>query len=278
MGRMFALLVLICALVFASAMARAELVKYINVVEPVVRTLHETDEPVELGVVGPGQTVYIVGEPRVPESGGGWDRLEITKLPEGWSTEPSLLFERPMKAMITVAPDADDGTYDVTFRAVDAYNGDYLGNMTFYGKVRVSRDVMEMSVSPLEARTGISQPASYFVTIKNKGVASDVFEVSVEGLPTWKYRKTVYVPYGVPYGITKTVEYEIAGDEERDAELKVVVSSTSSPLIRAEKNVKLHIQTNLLSDFRASGHGLLMFPVIEQPLYSLLGFISNLLG
>ncbi|MEW6328873.1 MAG: hypothetical protein AB1468_02025 [Candidatus Micrarchaeota archaeon] len=278
MGRPFALFIVILALASAVGLARAELVKYVNVVEPVVRTMHESDEPVEFGVVGPGQTVYIVADPRVPESGGGWDQLEITKLPEGWSTEPSLLFERPMKALIKAAPDADDGTYDVSFRAVDAYNGDYLGNMSFSGKVRVSRDVMEMSVSPLEARTGVGQPAGYFVTIKNKGVASDLFEVSVEGLPTWKYRKTVYVPYGMPYGISKTVEYEIAGDEERDAELKVVVTSTSSPLIRAESSVKLHIQTNLISDFRAAGHGLLMFPVIEQPIYSLLGFISNLLG
>src|SRR4030042_6870191 len=70
-----------------------------------------------LGLVGPGQTVFVEANALVTTGGvngigGRWDQLVIDQAPSGWTTEPRLPYERPLKARIKVASDAPDGEYE----------------------------------------------------------------------------------------------------------------------------------------------------------------------
>ncbi|MFH1470535.1 MAG: hypothetical protein ABIF01_02200 [Candidatus Micrarchaeota archaeon] len=233
---------------------------------------------IDLGVVGPGQTAYVVAESEIKEGGlqgkgGRLDKLVFMGGPAGWNTTDSPLYSVPMKAIIKVPSDAADGTYEFQMKAVDEGGKEQLGDVSFKARLVISKDILEMDVSPAEAKTGAGQPAGYYVTIRNTGVASDVFEVTSEGLPGWRYRQVVFVPKKS----VKVVRYEVAADEEQEYRLKIRVGAPfSSELLKAEKEVGLTINTNLVSDLQATGHGLLLFPTIEQPVYSIMGLISNL--
>ncbi len=251
----------------------------LTVYEPVATPVADGGT-IDLGVVGPGQTAYVVAESRITEGGiqgkgGLLDQLIFTETPRGWDElKPSPLYSVPMKAIIKVPADASDGEYWFTMRAVDEGGKEGIGDVSFRAKLTVSRDVLQIDVWPNKVTTGAGQPAGYYVKIDNKGVASDVFEVSSEGIPGWRYRQVVFVPKKS----SKVVRYEVAGDEEQEYTVKMKVRAPfSSELLKAEKNVNLDINTNLVSDLQATGHGLLLFPVVEQPVYSIMGLISNLL-
>jgi hypothetical protein len=250
----------------------------LTVYEPVATDVYDGDK-IDLGMVGPGQTAYVIAESIVKEGGlqglgGRIDRINFTEAPPGWVVTPSQLYGSPMKAIIKVPADAKDGEYWFTMKAIDEPPGEGLGNVTFKARLVVSRSVLTMDVWPERIVTGAGQPAGYYVKINNNGVASDVFEVSSEGMPRWDHKLVVFVPRGS----SKIVRYEVAGDEEQEYQVKLKVRAPfSSELLRAEKSVSVDINTNLVSDLQATGHGLLLFPVIEQPVYSLMGLVSNLL-
>lgn len=266
---LFAFVVL--ALLAAHAFA-AEL----NVIRPVDRVVQDGSE-ILLGDVGPGQTVFLEANALVESGGkfglgGRWDRLEITDVPEGWNSEDSLLYEQPLKARVKVAPDAADGDYVILARAVDIDGQEELGQVDLRLRVRVTRGVFAMEVEPTRVETGATQPASFTITIRNSGVASDAFEISSDGVPAWNFRKTVFVPYGT----ARQVQYEFASSEEGEYAPVIRVRSVSSPLVGGEKKVSLGVSTSLWSDYRATNNGLLLFPVFEQAAYSVMGLISNL--
>ncbi len=260
-------------LVLASAPYALQLTVY----EPVATTVTDGGT-VDLGVVGPGQTAYVIVESDIKEGGiqgmgGRIDQLVFTSTPRGWETTPSELYGVPMKAIIKVPADASDGEYWFTLKAVDEGNKEQLGETSFKARLVVNKDVLKMDVWPDSASTGAGQPAGYYVRISNTGVASDVFEISSEGVPDWHYTQLVFVPKGS----SKVVRYEVVGNEEQEYEVKIKVRAPfSSELLKAERKVFLDINTNLLSDLQATGHGLLLFPIIEQPAYSIMGLISNL--
>ena len=251
----------------------------LTIYEPVAKVVSNGDI-VDLGTVGPGQTAHIIAESIIKEGGihgkgGRLDMLEFTSVPEGWVGTPSNLYGSPMKAIIKVSPDASDGVYELSMKAYDEAPGEGLENVSFRAIVYVSRKVLSIDVWPDRIVTGAGQPAGYYVRINNNGVASDVFEISSEGMPRWDYKRAVYVPKSS----SRVVRYEVAGEEEQEYNVKLKVRAPfSSELLRAEKEVMVDIDTNLVSDLRATGHGLLLFPVIEQPVYSLMGLISNLLS
>ncbi|MFH0817855.1 MAG: hypothetical protein V1909_04440 [Candidatus Micrarchaeota archaeon] len=266
--KIFALAVLL----FAIAPFALELKVY----EP-VSTMVSDGETIDLGVVGPGQTAYVDVESEIKEGGiqgkgGRLDQLVFTSTPTGWETEPSKLYGVPMRAIIKVPADASDGIYELVMKAVDEGNKEQLGETMFKARLAVSKDVLKIDVWPEKATTGAGQPAGYYVKISNTGVASDVFEVSSEGVPGWPYRQVAFVPKGS----SKVVRYEVVGNEEQEYNVKISVRGFSSARLRAEKNVYLDINTNLASDLQATGHGLLLFPIIEQPVYSIMGLVSNL--
>ncbi|MFH1447570.1 MAG: hypothetical protein ABIG39_01795 [Candidatus Micrarchaeota archaeon] len=246
--------------------------------EPLATVVSDGDV-VDLGTVGPGQTAEIIAEAIIKEGGiqgkgGILDQLTFVSAPDGWEVVPSELYGSPMKAIVKVAKDAEDGEYILSMKAVDEPPGEGLGDVSFKVKVRVSKDVLSVDVWPDRIVTGAGQPAGYYVKISNNGVASDVFEVSSEGMPLWDYKKIVFVPKKS----SKIIRYEVAGEEEQTYDITLKVSAPfSSELLRAEKDVVIEINTNVVSDLQATGHGLLLFPIVEQPIYSIMGLISNLI-
>jgi len=275
MGKTLAILALVICL------ATAAFGVYVNVIEPVKKTI-TPQETVRMGTAGPGQTVVLVAE-RSSDGGNcpnnycsdGWDAIIPVRVPEGWVVEPSPIHETPMKMKIKVAPDASNGEYNLTLAAVDEGNYDGLGNMTFYAIVTVSRDVIDISVEPTRVETGVGQPAIYYVKIRNTGAASDPFEIRVrEGdIPAWRFRKQVLVNYGSE----RVIPFEVVLNEEDERAFNLEVSSLSSPMIKEEKSLVIDSKSNILTDWRATTHGLMLFPIIEEPIYAIVGLIGNLI-
>lgn len=269
------------ALVLLLALSSAVFATYANALEPVKKTLYP-GETMRVGKAGPGQTVYLVIG-RATDGGNcqnnycpdGWDTVVATEIPAGWEVEPSPLQETPMKMKIKIAPDAEDGEYNLTLSIVDEGNYNKLGNMTVYAIVEVSRDVFDISVSPTRVETGVGQPAIYYIRIRNTGAASDPFEVKVkEGdLPAWRFRKTALVNYGSE----RVIPYEVVLNEEGERVFTIEVTSLSSPQIRKEMRVVVDSRANIISDWKATTHGVFIFPMIEQPIYALVGLLSWLL-
>ncbi|RLG18482.1 hypothetical protein DRN67_04135 [Candidatus Micrarchaeota archaeon] len=265
--------VLLAALVLlAGAACAADL----QVLKPVY-VMVQDDGEVFLGTVGPGQTVFVEADALVETGGihgigGRWDRLEVVDVPGGWTAEDSFLYEQPLKARITVAKEAPDGEYEVLVRSVDIENKEGLGEVNLKLIVNVSREVFGMEVLPSEKETGATQPATYTVMIENKGVASDAFEISAKGLPAWDYKKAVFVPYGT----CKSVQYDLVGAEDGEYDVTVAVRSFSSDRIEGEERVHLSVKTTLVSDYKATNNGLLLFPIFEQAAYSIMGLLANL--
>ena len=170
--------------------------------------------------------------------------------------------------------DAQDGDYVVALRLWDEAGDKGLGpDVIFTAKVTVTHDVMDMTVSPTSISTGAGQPARYTITISNKGMANDVFVVGSTGVRTWEFRRSIYIPSQT----TKTLTYEVVGDDEADYNVTLWAHSSSSDKITSEVPVTLRVNTDLLSDFKAVNRGVLLFPSPEAPLYFVVGLLSNFL-
>jgi len=258
---------------------------YLNVKEPVPKEGMVENDTIFIGTAAPGQTVYLVAEratigvldERIHEV--GWDTLMIENLPEGWVAEDSPLYETPMKAKIKIAPDAKDGEYTFKVKAVDEGNLDNLGNLTINVTVAVSKEVFSIDVTPTIVDTGVGQPAVYYIDIDNAGAASDTFSITSRGIPAWEFRKDVLVPHAIEVTLParKTVTYEVVSNEEIEKEIFLNVTSLSSSQISKEMKVTLRAKPSLISDYKATGHGLLVFPLVESPIYSIIAFFSKLL-
>ncbi|NYZ78678.1 hypothetical protein H0N99_00865 [Candidatus Micrarchaeota archaeon] len=258
---------------------------YLNIDEPIEsKGMMENSPALNIGIAGPGQTVYIVAEratigpdDRIHDP--GWDQLVITDVPPGWSTEDSPLYETPMKAKIKIAPDATDGAYTFKATAVNEDNVTGLGNLTVNIILNVSKNVFTIDVTPNEVETGVGEPAIYYIDIDNAGAASDTFSITSSGLPAWRFTKDVLAPHAInPFApARKTIPYEVVSNEETDKEIYLNVTSQSSDQITKELKVRLKATPSLISDYRATAHGLLIFPLIENPIYSLIAFLSKLI-
>jgi len=272
MGRALAVLALLSSL--ALAVGPGEL----SVLYPAFKVVR-SGENVSLGVIGPGQSLSITADALVTEGGifgqgGRWDQLVITEAPPGWTWSNSLEYEQPLRVKVTAAGDAQDGLYIIRAAAIDFGDRERIGgNVSFAALVRVSRDVIGMEVSPTVVVTGAGQPAGYYVTVKNNGTANDVFEITSSGVPLWEFRREVFVPAGGE----RTVIYEVVSDEEKELGIVLRARSLSSPLIFEEEGAKLYVRTDLVGDYRAIGHGSLLFPLAEGPIYGVVGLLANLL-
>jgi uncharacterized membrane protein len=197
-----------------------------------------------------------------------------TSLPAGWASTPSKLYADPLQVDITVPKDASDGEYIVELTLWDEAGAEGLGdNVTFTARVTVSREVMDMRVEPAHITVGAGQPARYTITVDNKGVANDMFTVGSLGVRNWEFQRAIYVPASS----SKTLTYEVAGDDEADYQVRIWARSASSDQIYKEVPVALSVDTNLFSDYRAINKGVLLFPVTEAPIYFVMGFLSNFL-
>lgn len=250
----------------------------LSVVSPVPAEVNPGSQ-ISIGVVGPGQTFAVGVEPKVASGGkygigGAYDQLHASKLPYGWASTPSKLYGTPLQADITVPKDAADGEYIVGLALWDEAGAEGLGeNFTFTAKVKVNRDVMDMKVEPVALSVGAGQPARYTITVVNKGIANDIFTIGSTGVRNWEFRRAVYIPSGT----SKTLTYEIAGDDEADYRVKIHSRSSSSDAILSEREVALRVNTDLFSDYRAVNHGVLLFPLPVAPVYYVAGLLSNFL-
>lgn len=234
---------------------------------------------IDLGIIGPGQTVSIEVDREVRTGGihgigGRMDMAVAEALPPGWTTRPSELYQQPLHVTVTAHPDAAPGNYSFKVTAIDEMNGEELGNVTLTCRVRVTWDIMDFDVSPRQLIVGPGQPARFAITITNKGSASDAFQVSATGSQNWDFRKPVFVPAQT----TKTIYYEVVGNEEEAYRPAIRVVSLASSNIAAEKNVTITVRSDLFGDYRAANRGALLFPVFEAPVYAIAGLLSNLFG
>ena len=75
---------------------------------------------------------------------------------------------------------------------------------------------------------------------------------------------------------SKTITYEIAESEEEIFTPTIVVRSLSSDIIESRKNISLVVYSNLLNDYKATNYGTPVFPILEEPIFALMGLVSNL--
>ena len=248
----------------------------IQMIEPELMEISEGDT-IDMGTMGPGQTMEIQLHPKVYEGGihgigGNYDRAYASSLPAGWSSKPSKLYGNPLQVTITAGSYTEEGVYIIPISVEDEGNGEELGVVTFNLKVRISEDVMDFSVYPSSKEVGIGQPARFQITINNRGNAGDTFKASAEGVSKWEFTKLVYIP---PRS-SKTITYEVAGFEEESYTSIITVESSSSSRVSSYRTISLNVHPDLLSDYKAINNGALLFPVIEAPIYALVGLLSNL--
>jgi hypothetical protein len=249
---------------------------YLQVQGPVNGTLHNRGT-IFLGKLGPGQSFYIQASPSTDNASGsfvnvGWDQLTAVNLPQGWSSQASPLYENPMKLKITASPYAQYGTYNLTIVAINQGNYSHLGNLTIYAYVNVTPDVFNLSVSPSTVNMGVSQPTNLDVQINNTGISDDPFVLNVTGLPAWNFSDVVIASHDS----VSSFVYPISVGEPGVYHLNFTATSAPSPLITRSIPITVYAQASLLNDYYATGQGVVISPVIVEPAYSLMLFLSDI--
>lgn len=235
-------------------------------------------EIIDVGKIGPGQTLAVQIEPLATTGGilgkgGNYDKAVFTNIPAKWKSEESKLYQNPLQVTITADENATPGVYYANITVIDEQGGEGLGNVTFSIKITITWDVMNFKVSPASKFAGPGQPAQYQITIINYGVASDVFQISAEGIKKWEFTKSVFLP---PKS-SRTIIYEISSEEEEVYNAKLSAVSLSSKNINAEQNVTLVVKSDLWGDMKATNHGAILFPIVETPVYALTGLLAGVI-
>lgn len=257
------------------------------VVDPVAKEINSQqpleERVVDFGVIGPGQKLEIKVQRPTGEDAKNtaykheavWDKLFVLKesLPAGWEGIDSLFYEEPLKAFVIASKDSPEGIYEFALRTLDEQEG--VEPLLIKGRVRISHSLLEATLSPTRLRAGVGQPATFTVKIVSKSSANDAFRLSALGLPTeWRYTRDVYVPHNTEI----EVPYEVAAGESGEYNLRLRVTSLSSPVLTQELRAQLTASSSLIDDLRAESHGILLFPSVQQVVYSLLGIVGSLLG
>ena len=263
--------------IFAFLVMLAGTVCAITIASPVEQEVGEGDI-IDLGTIGPGQTISVLIKPQVMEGGiygegGYYDMAVVSSLPEGWSGDDSKLYGRPLQVTITADPNAEEDDYYAKITVIDEFYGEKLDNVTFSARITVSYDVVEVGIEPTYVRTGPGQPARFGITITNKGSTGDAFEIKSVGAKRWEFTRSVFVPAEN----SKTIYYEIAGEEEETYKTTISVESLASPIIHDEKEVTVDIHSNIVDDLKATNNGVLIFPIFEGIVYAFFGLIANFL-
>jgi hypothetical protein len=256
------------------ALSYAPNAMYLKVEGPVNGTLYNNGS-IFLGKVGPGESFYILASPTTTNATGflvniGWDTLEAIKLPQGWSSQPSPLYENPMKMKVTVSPNAQNGTYEIILRAVNVGNYSKLGNLTFYAYINVTPNVFELNVSPTNIEAGIGQPVNLHISINNTGISDDPFIINAYGLPAWNVSDEVIALHG---RVSKFI-YPVFVNEPGLYKFNLSVSSATSPLIHKQYEITLLGKASVANDYSAINEGVVLSPVIYEPVYSLMLLID----
>ena len=240
---------------------------------------------IDLGVVGPGQTLEIIvsndtakisrGNKTDSQHNADWDVLQVVSetLPLNWIGEDSQRYENPLKARVIVSKDAPNGDYEFSFKAIDEF--EEVAAESFSARARVTRDVLETTLLSEPVKTEPKTTAEYVVEIKNKGSASDVFQVTLESnTRAIKAERTLLVRHNS----VATVRFSFETPERGEYPLTFTVTSQSSPNISKTISTHLFVGSNLASDLKAAARGLLLFPTSQSAVYAILALIGNALG
>ncbi|MHB1830336.1 MAG: COG1470 family protein [Candidatus Micrarchaeaceae archaeon] len=262
--------------VFAAFLMALSNATYLNILGPTSQIL-QNNQSIYLGKVGPGESFYVLASSSTTNSTGflvniGWDRLQVVNLPQGWYSQPSPLYETPMKIKVTVAPDAPYGIYNITLEAVNVGNYSRLGNITDRAYVNVTPDVFNLSVTPTNIQTGIGQPTNLYITINNTGISDDPFNINIFGLAAWNQSDQVVALHSTK----STYVYPVYVNEPGNYQFNLTVSSTTSPSIQRSYRISLVSEASLLNDYSAVGQGVILSPVILEPSYALMLLLSYL--
>ncbi len=241
------------------------------------------NQEVDLGAVGPGQSIEILIANATGEESGlkagaqaDWDQLNIIEpsLPNGWKARNGLIYEKPFRAFVIVSPEAKDGTYTLMMQAVDEYEG--LKPLTVKARVRVDRsNVFALSLKPPRATVAVGTPAYYSLTLENLASASDIYNVTLAGFPgAANYSKIVFVPRRQKV----TVPFEMVSNEQAQYSVSFTAVSLSSYKVNATATSYVESKASLLEDMQSAGYGILLFPHSEQVVIGLLAFFANVLG
>jgi hypothetical protein len=265
------LFILSLSMVFYSASA-----SYLLVQGPVSGLLYEGGN-ITLGKVGPGESFYILASATTQNQSGAiinivWDKLQAVSLPAGWSSQPSPLYENPMKMKITVAPNTQQGSYKLLIRAVNIGNYSKLGNLTFNAYITVSNDVFSSKVSPQSLAAGIGEPVNVKVTINNTGASDDPFMINAYGLPAWNVRTEVIASHSS----ASTYFYPVFVNEPGVYKFNLTINSTTSSVLSNTYPMEIVVQASVLNDFSATGQGVVLSPIIYEPAYAFMLLISNI--
>ncbi|MDE1860203.1 MAG: hypothetical protein KGH72_00615 [Candidatus Micrarchaeota archaeon] len=247
---------------------------YLNIEGPVAGTLYNNGT-IYLGKVAPGESFYVLASATTANSSGylvniGWNRLETTELPAGWSSQPSPLYQDPMKMKITVSPNAPVGNYRILIKAINVQNYSKLGNISIIAYVNVSPDVFNVKVAPTDINTGIGQPTNLYVTINNTGISDDPFVISATGLPAWNQTVSVISLHSTK----NTFIYPVFVNESGTYPFKLTISASTSPEVNKTFDINLTARESLLNDYSAITQGAVLSPIVFAPAYSVMALIS----
>ena len=250
---------------------------YVSVQGPVNANLTNNGF-VYLGKVGPGESFYILASATTTNASGavvniGWDRLEAINLPSGWSMQASPLYENPMKLKVSV-PYNISGTYNLTIRAVNVGNYSRLGNLTFTSQVDVTNNVFNVSVSPRNISAGVGQPVDINVKIVNTGIADEPFNISAQGLPAWNFSDDVIALHSR----TSSFVYPVYVNEPGIYPFNLTITSATGHLVQDEYPISFSVVASLYNDYSAIGNGVVLSPVIFEPVYAIDYLLSYLMG
>jgi len=251
---------------------------YLQVQGPITGTILNNGS-VYLGKVGPGESFYVLASATTQNASGkviniGWNTFTAVNLPVGWSAQASPLYENPMKLKITTAPDAQNGTYKLTLRAVNIQNYSRLGNLTFTAFVNVTTDVFSTSVSPTNFNVGTGQPYNLQITINNTGISDDPFVINAYGLPAWNVSDVVIALHSA----TSSFVYPIFVDVPGAYNFNLTVGSATSTLVSKSFRINMVAQASLLNDYAAVGQGVALSPIIYEPTYAVMLAIHYILS
>ncbi len=255
----------------------------ISVLTPIQQSISSSNQVVNLGLVGPGQKVEVTFDRGTQQQvsylnasyygfrEAVWDKANVVSMPAGWSASDSLYYETPLTVFVFVSPNASEGLYNFTVEFLNEYQGVQPFNATF--QVQVSDNVVETSLLNPVVYTSVGQPAVYTLNVQSLSSASDIFEVSAEGLPyNWQFTKTFFLPRDS----NVTVYYEVVGSELKNLNFNIRVQSISSSLISSEANASLVTTSSLIQQMEGVSEGVPLFPSIEQTVYSLIGLVAGL--
>jgi hypothetical protein len=267
---------LIIFLISAAMLLSTAGATYLNVTGPVQKNITE-GQSIFLGKIGPGESFYVSASASTANASGfqinlGWDKLNAVNLPQGWSSQSSLLYENPMKMKITVSPNASDGIYTMQLRAVNVGNYSKLGNLTFSAEVNVTQNVFNLKVNPTQVETGVGQPVNLYISINNTGISDDPFVINANGIPTWN------VPYSVIslHSTQNTFIYPIYINIPGSYIFNLTVTSSTSFKVAKQYPIHMIVNASLSNDYSAISQGVVLSPVIYEPAYSVMLLLKYL--